>query len=682
MTIKNMDGGAPRRNFRRHGAFLMAGSAAVLVLVSACGQKFAERCSETRSCSAGDETEGGQAGESGRAGNSSSGGTSDRGIAGSGGGGKAGEGSEDCGGGCGDGETCCDGECVDTSSDAAHCGACGHTCKGPHAKYACAASRCVVTSCDEGFIDCSESKPGCEAEDAGLPEAPRPYLPVAGAYTGAVRADKSLKPKFAWRAPEVSGSCSEVTYELELTRECEPGKLQECPFKTVDVKVEGLKKPEWTPEEPLPVSLTVPVGALYAWRVRACETKERCSEWSRVSYVNVGRLIDDVNADGYSDIVELLLPNEAVLLLGDSATPLTGTLVSSEELGESSRGQFLGDVNGDGFPDMVIWSLQEARVLLGAKTFSDWKAETMAVPLTTRHLGSRVGDLDGDGFADVAISEFDTESEAGGRGVVRLYRGASSFSLAAPISLVPPPGTDGTYFGVAMAGGFDANGDGFSDLAFLDGSDGLLHWVNGGKSFPSGIGATVSAPKLTMAFLSDSGLCPFGDRNGDGYADLMAFVSFEPAQILDGGALPSQEPWEELEVVPSYNFECVGGHDLGGDGYADLVILSRMNDLGPSVLPGSQGAASVDDIVRLGEIGTLHYYVSVGDYDGDGVWDVVGNDLVQRTVLLGGKPAPRSATCPQPASSVSQVGDWCAVEKLTRVVTDINGNTVAARPVK
>ncbi len=228
-----------------------------------CSQEFSS-CSETRSCS---EVEGGSAGAGGTRGGAGGSASSDAGAPSAGAGAGAGAGGA-CPGGCDDGETCCEGECVDTSSDVANCGACGHACEAGHAVSECVDSECAVSRCEEGFVDCAGDK-GRETEDAGLPAAPSPFLPMAGAYTGAVGAERSLMPKFAWRAPEAAGTCGVLTYEIELTRECEPGKLQECAFEDPEVRDAGLVSTEFTPSEPLPVSEAPPVGSLYAWRARA-----------------------------------------------------------------------------------------------------------------------------------------------------------------------------------------------------------------------------------------------------------------------------------------------------------------------------------------------------------------------------------------------------------------------------
>ncbi len=70
--------------------------------------------------------------------------------------------------------TCCEDQCIDTSSDAANCGACGNACEGENAEFVCVESECTITSCHDGYVDCSAEEPGCETEDAGLPGSPAP----------------------------------------------------------------------------------------------------------------------------------------------------------------------------------------------------------------------------------------------------------------------------------------------------------------------------------------------------------------------------------------------------------------------------------------------------------------------------------------------------------------------------
>ncbi len=64
----------------------------------------------------------------------------------------------------------CNGNATDgceasTTDDPANCTACGHVCSGAHATMGCAATGCVIASCDAGFADCNlDPADGCEVD--------------------------------------------------------------------------------------------------------------------------------------------------------------------------------------------------------------------------------------------------------------------------------------------------------------------------------------------------------------------------------------------------------------------------------------------------------------------------------------------------------------------------------------
>jgi len=74
---------------------------------------------------------------------------------------------------CDEQDNDCDGhtdEDFDLSLDPQHCGACGRTCSLPHAQTACQGGRCLMVSCELGWVDRNESPAdGCEAP-CGEPE--------------------------------------------------------------------------------------------------------------------------------------------------------------------------------------------------------------------------------------------------------------------------------------------------------------------------------------------------------------------------------------------------------------------------------------------------------------------------------------------------------------------------------
>ncbi|MEZ4407319.1 MAG: hypothetical protein R3A52_12690 [Polyangiales bacterium] len=61
---------------------------------------------------------------------------------------------------------------VDTRTSPSHCGGCGSVCAVPNATAACAASRCVVGSCNGGFADCDgNAANGCETNTGSTPSS-------------------------------------------------------------------------------------------------------------------------------------------------------------------------------------------------------------------------------------------------------------------------------------------------------------------------------------------------------------------------------------------------------------------------------------------------------------------------------------------------------------------------------
>lgn len=105
---------------------------------------------------------------------------------------------------CANGKACCAGECIDTVTDVANCGACGQACALANAQVGCAASQCVVTSCNAGFADCDlVAANGCEAAEGGCVCAPGAQ---EACYTGPAGTENVGECKGGTRTCDASGT--------------------------------------------------------------------------------------------------------------------------------------------------------------------------------------------------------------------------------------------------------------------------------------------------------------------------------------------------------------------------------------------------------------------------------------------------------------------------------------------
>lgn len=329
-------------------------------------------------------------------------------------------------------------------------------------------------SCEPGFYDCNQQPDdGCEASDVPRLMPPTALEPLRGAYTGSLHAPtamSTLRPTLAYST--AAELCGPVRYEIELDDSCTPGALDGCAFDSPELQASSTTGTLELLED-LPVSTTPPVGALYAWRVRACDASQRCSEWSRPAHLHVGRTEQDLNGDGYADV-----------------------------LAESGVG---------------------VEAYFGAENFDGRADARLPEMLYTRF----VGDLDSDGFADVAggVNGFE-ECSASGYVVQVVYGGAAPVAPRTQI-LCRTAGSPSVVTVPSDLG--DLNGDGFDDLGvawgFGETENSLLIFAGGDR---------VSAEPLTEADAVAPGI-PYtltlgsvqqtqgrGDYNADGYSDVMA----------------------------------------------------------------------------------------------------------------------------------------------------------------
>jgi hypothetical protein len=539
---------------------------------------------------------------------------------------------------CPSGQACCSSVCVDMMTDATHCGACDVICAAENGTAKCDQGACTVASCSTGHIDCNHSyADGCETPDPGPPQAPALMTPTIGTYAGSVHAPASLKPTFTWQPVAAPGTCKN-RYQIQLDPTCAPGDVQTCGFSKVTVDVSDIATTSFTPAEALAVNTAPPVGMRYYWRVRACDDLKRCSAWSRVRYVNVGRLPDDFNGDGFSDLAIERVTYDgpgytayADLCLGSS--PLNGLpdhkIINSQgatqEASSSNYFAYVGDVNADGYADYAAGrpAMNEVGLFLGSQVIATAPQpdRVLGANVANSSFGSavaRAGDVNGDGFDDVLVGAPDSSGATIGARVY-LYFGPAQVSETGRKPLVLS--SDVEKFATEVRGVGDLDQDGYCDFA-VAGASGLVY--RGGAS-------PTEYPVRT--FPDANMLAPAGDLNGDGFDDA-AFSYVAPraawgsVSALWGGSALTSAAIQKLFEVPAGVSGIVGGRDFNGDGLSDLLagVPSQQRVIvvrGAKPFPATTALGDFAAFLAPASPTDSQFGLALGagDFDGDGVFD-------------------------------------------------------------
>jgi hypothetical protein len=375
----------------------------------------------------------------------------------------------------------------------------------------------------------------CEPAITGTPpgEAPAPLFPDNGASTGSIHTESSTTPRFVW-GPVVGAT----HYELALSDDCSVDAYPDCAFGAATVETATSSEHV---SSPLAVSTAAPVGSRWVWRVRACNAAG-CGQWSPTRYLDVGRLPNDADGDGYSD-----------LLVGAP--------------GAESAYLFSG---GEAGPELMpsAWSV------VPPEDMSDMIGTAVAM-----------GDLDGDGMAEIVVGA------PGQEGKVYVFRGASR-DLSLVQKLSPPPSDGVVGFGAAIAIA-DVDGDGRRDIVVgaPNGSEGaayVIRWTADGPEDPMRL-IPRSAPQPELG----GSVANLGDVDGDGIDDVLV--------VAGGGMTPeahlflgSREdtPAESALVLSSGAGRTSDGYaasaarvgDLDGDGAAEIAVGADMMGEGGALL--------------------------------------------------------------------------------------------------
>ncbi|QQS36631.1 MAG: FG-GAP repeat protein [Ignavibacteriales bacterium] len=374
----------------------------------------------------------------------------------------------------------------------------------------------------------------------------------------------------------------------------------------------------------------------------------------------------DMNGDGYTDVIVGAHFNDAGGVNAGRAylytNSLTGSDIPDEFFTGSNDQDFLGcsvstagDVNGDGYDDVIVgaWGTGtseqgSAYIFLGGSGMDN----IADIVLTGESAGDNFGysvsaleDVNGDGYSDVIVGA--RQNDAGGNeaGRAYIYFGGVSMDNIADVILTGV--ASGDFFGESVSNAGDVNGDGYFDVIVgaqkndAAGSDaGRAYIYFGGVSMDNIADVTLTGEAAGDQF--GSSVSTSGDVNGDGYFDVIIGAVGYPfggsdgrAYIYYGGQLMNNVADVIMTGGTAADFlgsSVSTAKDLNRDGYDDIIIGARGNDMGGTnsgqvyIYFGAQTMDNIPDVTLNSEAAGDFFGVSVhsaGDFNQDSYSDVI-----------------------------------------------------------
>ncbi len=441
----------------------------------------------------------------------------------------------------------------------------------------------------------------------------------------------------------------------------------------------------------------------------------------------------DVNGDGRPDVLALSLSQDTMTVLLNETPPGAGVAVYAEPhafaTGDAPRTLVVADVNNDGKPDALIANVFDNTMSVLLNTTAPGAATpTFAAQQTfvVGDFGGRsiaVADFDGDGRMDVAATHDPSGPPSGvavllnttvpGSSLVAFTpaqdfpAGVSSWDLAAadlngdgrPDLVVgdlnadqawvllntTTPGAASASFTASQAMptgaeprgivAADIDGDGRRDLVVADSQDDAVAVLRN-TTLPGSMTASFAAPDTFTVPARPEHLV-VADLNGDGRLDIGVTDTISFASTLLFNTTPPGSAHYDFgtsSIIPVAGFPAgIATSDINGDGIADILVCDEIDGTMLTLLGGSVSDRAIPAFGERHdfEAGPQPMHVAVADFNGDGMADLVVNNVLDSSVSVLLNATPPSAT--EPAFSPRQVLATGG-QPVQPVAPDLNGD--------